>query len=159
VGVGDGVVVGRAGVAGRGGAGTNGAGAALEDRGVAAGNACAAGGTVGEGTLGRNGGVIAGALNSGGFDACGGAVGAAATDDGVRAWPCGRALPEVGVVWPVGAGIEMIPLHTEQRARTPFGGTFAGSTLKMERQSGQLTFIQPLRSCESRGWPAKAPAA
>jgi hypothetical protein len=44
----------------------------------------------------------------------------------------------------------MTPLHTEQRARTPFGGTLAGSTRKIDLQSGQLTFIQPLRSCERR---------
>src|SRR5687768_16627143 len=38
----------------------------------------------------------------------------------------------------------MIPLQTEHRAFTPVGGTFAGSTRKTERQSGQLTFISEL---------------
>ncbi|HEY3133343.1 MAG TPA: hypothetical protein VGJ47_01830 [Gemmatimonadaceae bacterium] len=56
-----------------------------------------------------------------------------------------RAPPPDGVVWPVGAGIVITPLHTEHRARTPEGGTLAGSTRKMERQSGQLTFIHSLR--------------
>ena len=58
-----------------------------------------------------------------------------------------RALPPAGVFAPVGAGMGMTPLHTEQRALTPVGGTLAGSTRKMDRQSGQLTFIHPLRSC------------
>jgi hypothetical protein len=44
----------------------------------------------------------------------------------------------------LGAGMEMIPLQTEHRAFTPEGGTFAGSTRKTERQSGQLTFISEL---------------
>jgi len=34
--------------------------------------------------------------------------------------------------------MEITPPQTEQRARTPAGGTFAGSTRKIERQSGQL---------------------
>jgi hypothetical protein len=55
--------------------------------------------------------------------------------------------------------MEMTPLHTEQRARTPEEGTFAGSTRKMERQSGQLTFIHPLRSGVYRETPATAPVA
>src|SRR5687767_15605460 len=52
-------------------------------------------------------------------------------------------LPD-GVPVLVGPGIEMIPLQTEHRAFTPVGGTFAGSTRKTERQSGQLTFISEL---------------
>ena len=56
-----------------------------------------------------------------------------------------RPLSPAGVVWPVGAGMAITPLHTEHRARTPDGGTFAGSTRKMERQSGQLTFIHSLQ--------------
>src|SRR5689334_10774672 len=51
------------------------------------------------------------------------------------------------------------PLQTEHRARTPFGGTLAGSTRKIERQSGQLTFIHSLQSCERRVSPAAAPVA
>src|SRR5947199_366783 len=64
---------------------------------------------------------------------------------GVAAGVAVRAAPPDGVGCPVGAGIVMTPLHTEQRARTPEGGTLAGSTLKIERQSGQLTFIHSLR--------------
>jgi len=71
----------------------------------------------------------------------------------------GRLPPDGGGVWPLGAGIEMTPLHTEQRARTPVVGTFAGSTRKIERQSGQLTFIHSLRSGVYREMPAAAPAA
>lgn len=37
--------------------------------------------------------------------------------------------------------IAIIPPHTEQRARTPLAGTFAGSTRKTDRQSGQDTVI------------------
>src|SRR6266480_5639410 len=54
--------------------------------------------------------------------------------------------------------MEITPLQTEQRARTPDGGTFAGSTRKMERQSGQLTFIHSLRWCVHRESPVVAPA-
>jgi hypothetical protein len=36
----------------------------------------------------------------------------------------------------------MTPPQTEQRARTPVAGTLAGSTRKMERHSGQVTFIE-----------------
>jgi hypothetical protein len=61
-----------------------------------------------------------------------------------------RWLPVGGVFCPVGAGIEITPPQTEQRARTPAGGTFAGSTRKIERQSGQLTFIHSLRSFSAR---------
>lgn len=70
-----------------------------------------------------------------------------------------RWLPDGGVFWPVGAGMEITPLQTEQRARTPVGGTLAGSTLKIERQSGQLTFIRSLRSYARHVWRAAAPAA
>ena len=38
---------------------------------------------------------------------------------------------------------EITPPHTEHRARTPAGGTFAGSTLKIERHSGHATFMTP----------------
>src|ERR1700686_762526 len=55
--------------------------------------------------------------------------------------------------------MEMTPLQTEHRARTPEGGTLEGSTRKMERQSGQLTFIHSLRSGGHRESPAAAPAA
>jgi hypothetical protein len=39
--------------------------------------------------------------------------------------------------------IVMTPPQTEHRARTALGGTFAGSTRKTERHSGQETFICP----------------
>jgi hypothetical protein len=88
-----------------------------------------------------------------------------------RDWDSDRALdvpacgfptfgfPIGGVFWPVGAGMEMTPPQTEQRARTPEGGTFAGSTLNIERQSGQLTFIRSLQPAGCREKPAAAPAA
>jgi hypothetical protein len=69
-----------------------------------------------------------------------------------------RSFPDGGVVCPVGAGIEITPLQTEQRARTPVGGTLAGSTRKIERQSGQLTFIHSLQSFARHVWRAAAPA-
>ena len=69
-----------------------------------------------------------------------------------------RPCSEIGVEMPDGAGIEITPLQTEHRARTPEGGTLAGSTRKMERQSGQLTFIRPLQSCEHRESRATVPA-
>jgi hypothetical protein len=59
-----------------------------------------------------------------------------------------HALEDAGVFCPVGAGMEITPLHTEQRARTPLGGTLDGSTRKIDRQSGQLTFIPLLQSCD-----------
>ena len=70
-----------------------------------------------------------------------------------------RGDPDGGVLWPVGAGMDITPPQTEQRARTPEGGTLAGSTRKIERQSGQLTFIRPLQSSAHRGMRAAAPAA
>jgi hypothetical protein len=85
---------------------------------------CAAGG--GGGALDRLGATGAGARAAGGVAARGAAL--------------------AGVFEPVGAGIDITPLHTEHRARTPAGGTFAGSTRKIERQSGQLTFIHFLQS-------------
>jgi hypothetical protein len=42
-----------------------------------------------------------------------------------------------------GALTEITPPQTEQRARTPPSGTFAGSTRKIERQSGHVTFTAP----------------
>lgn len=74
-----------------------------------------------------------------------GAACAGSLEDGEVRW-----LPVDGVLCPVGAGIEITPPQTEQRARTPAGGTFAGSTRKIERQSGQLTFIHSLRSFAAR---------
>jgi hypothetical protein len=80
--------------------------------------------------------------------ACG--VGRGGVDDGSFDVGDGRWLPAGAVLCPVGAGIEITPPQTEQRARTPDGGTFAGSTRKIERQSGQLTFIHSLRSFAAR---------
>lgn len=42
-----------------------------------------------------------------------------------------------------GAAMEMIPPHTEQRARTPTVGTFDGSTRNTDRHSGHDTFTTP----------------
>jgi hypothetical protein len=74
-----------------------------------------------------------------------GGVDAGSFEDGEVRW-----VSVGGVFCPVGAGIEITPPQTEQRARTPAGGTFAGSTRKIERQSGQLTFIHFLRSFAAR---------
>jgi hypothetical protein len=87
--------------------------------------------------------------------AAGGVNGGVAAVAGVTA----RGDDEVGVLAPLGAGMVMTPLQTEHRARTPLGGTLVGSTRKIERQSGQLTFIHSLRSGEHRVLPAAAPAA
>ena len=46
--------------------------------------------------------------------------------------------------------IEMTPPHTEQRARTPVAGTFAGSTRKTERQSGHETVMVRDLHCAAR---------
>ncbi|HKR09890.1 MAG TPA: hypothetical protein VJS39_11915 [Gemmatimonadaceae bacterium] len=97
-----------------------------------------------------------------GFGEGGGVYGGdAGAENGADGWAGGvavRGVAAVGVVKPLGAGMVMTPLQTEHRARTPLGGTFAGSTRKIERQSGQLTFIHSLRSCEYRVLPAMAPA-
>jgi hypothetical protein len=79
-------------------------------------------------------------VRTGGGGGGGGAAGrGAAVAAGVAR--CGAA----GVATPDGAGMVITPLHTEHRARAPDGGTLAGSTRKIERQSGQLTFIRCLR--------------
>jgi len=70
-----------------------------------------------------------------------------------------RGEPVTGVVWPVGAGMGITPPQTEQRALTPTVGTLAGSTRKIERQSGQLTFIHPLQSSAHLGKRAAVPVA
>ena len=103
--------------------------------------------------LGGAGGAVYG-LGAAGGNGCGFCVDGVAAGGVVE-----RATDDVGVLTPLGAGIVITPLQTEHRARTPFGGTFAGSTRKIERQSGQLTFIHFLRSCEHRVSPAAAPAA
>ena len=51
------------------------------------------------------------------------------------------------------AAIVMTPPQTEQRARTLVSGTFDGSTRKIDRHSGQVTFMtfpQPARRASSR---------
>src|SRR6266542_6263937 len=55
----------------------------------------------------------------------------------------------VGTLPTPGAGTWMIPLHTEQRARTPPAGTFAGSTRKTEEHSGHVTFTCSLSGAQS----------
>jgi hypothetical protein len=46
----------------------------------------------------------------------------------------------------VGSGTGITPPQIEQRARTPPGGTLAGSTRKMEEHCGQPTFtVNPAR--------------
>src|SRR2546423_2202770 len=102
--------------------------------------------------------VLAG-LGGGGAGVYGGAAGAVDWVEGCAGGVAVRGVAAAGVATPLGAGIVMTPLQTEHRARTPLGGTFAGSTRKIERQSGQLTFIHSLRSCEPRVSPALALAA
>jgi hypothetical protein len=63
-------------------------------------------------------------------------AGVLATTAGVRTGVAVRGVIAglvSGVVAPT--LIRMIAPHTLQRARTPFGGTFAGSTRKTDRQS------------------------
>jgi len=95
----------------------------------------------------ENGGVSQPADAEGGVGGADCLLRSAGVADGVGV----REAPVVGVAWPVGAGIVITPLQTEHLARTPAGGTFAGSTRKMERQSGQLTFIRSLQSGVHRG--------
>lgn len=52
--------------------------------------------------------------------------------------PSEDGVTEMGSVPPE---MEITPPQTEQRARTPVAGTFAGSTRKTERHSGQETVI------------------
>jgi hypothetical protein len=70
---------------------------------------------------------------SGNDGAGGGAIDAAASG----------ALARDADVANSGALTEITPPQTEQRARTPPSGTFAGSTLKIDRQSGHVTFTAP----------------
>jgi len=100
--------------------------------------------------------VLAGFGGDGGVK--GGAEGVLNGAEGCAGGVAVRGDAATGVVTPLGAGMVITPLQTEHRARTPLGGTLAGSTRKIERQSGQLTFIHFLRSCERRVLPAVAPA-
>src|SRR3990170_1475477 len=150
-----------------------GAGAAAGEKGLGDGGAAGDGGadrdggTYGGGTGGVKAGGAAGAGRCGALGVEKGEESHAPCVGGVargRAWAglsvpgeIREVLPE-GVLVPVGAGMVMIPLHTEQRARTPVAGTLAGSTRKTERHSGQLTFIHFLPQCAHPGLRATAPA-
>ena len=135
-------------------------------RGAAEASMVLGGGGAGGGEAGRGGGAagagVRGAelLNGAGSqlsDACGVVRWRGWLPDGVLEPPA-WGIPVGGVFWPVGAGMEITPPQTEQRARTPDGGTLDGSTRKIERQSGQLTFIRSLQSDARRERPAAAPA-
>jgi hypothetical protein len=158
--------------------GTNGGADGPAPTGARGGNAGVAGGDRNSGTLPDGDGGVAVAVigpdssrrrGGAGISAVRGGDGGADGVNGAAGGPKGgavcvpgavvRGAGALGVLAPLGAGIVMTPLQTEHRARTPLGGTFAGSTRKIERQSGQLTFIHSLRSCERRVLPAAAPVA
>jgi hypothetical protein len=68
----------------------------------------------------------------------------------------------IGVCRPIASAIPtgITPLQAEHRARTPPGGTFAGSTRYVVEHCGQLTFITHLqrhRECSDAG--CRVPAA
>src|SRR5437764_6193687 len=96
------------------------------------------GGRGGTGTDGGGGGG-AGARGAGG----GGAAAAGATGAAGARWAAGTA----GAAAPVAGFTGNTLLHTAQRARTPPGGTLAGSTRYTVSHDGQVTFIsRPPRS-------------
>jgi hypothetical protein len=145
-----------AGVGDAGGGTTAGAGTALNGTGagVAIGAALAAAlatdGAVDAGIGGGDGGAgateaavggdagmaMAGLVPAGVYGRCG--VGR--DGRGAATAPREAGVTEIGSEPPAMA---MTPPHTEQRARTPVAGTFAGSTRKTDRQSGQETVIVP----------------
>lgn len=81
--------------------------------------------------------AIAGLVPAGVYGRCG--VGR--DGRGAATAPSEAGVTEIGSEPPA---IAMTPPHTEQRARTPVAGTFAGSTRKTDRQSGQETVIVPV---------------
>src|SRR5438132_988054 len=106
----------------------------VERPGVDAG-AAGAGAATGGGATGRGAGGAAAATGGGGVGGGGGGAGGGGAGGGAAA--------------AAGAGVADAPLaligktvrHTEQRARTPAGGTLPGSMRKMVEQVGQVAFI------------------
>ena len=96
------------------------------------------GAAAGAGATGRGAGTAG--LGAGAVGA--GAAGRGAAAAGTGAGRCGAAW---GATWGApfadSATMLMTPPHTEQRARMPAEGTFAGSTRNMDRHSGHVTFI------------------
>jgi len=88
-----------------------------------------------------------GDVGSGGGTITGGGVTAAGGGGGARAATAGAGAGTVST-----APTAKTPRHTEQRARTPPAGTFAGSTRKTVEQVGQVTFMRQSPSSRPCSW-------
>ena len=97
------------------------------------------------------GGATGAAYDGAATDAGGGAFATAGElSDGVANADCTTpAEALVTITGNVPPAMAITAPHTEQRARTPLAGTFAGSTRNTERQSGQATVIE-----SHSGWPS-----
>src|SRR5690606_21294678 len=145
---------GAAGVANGAGAGAAAVAAGVANGAATAGVGCVAAGAVLRGAtgVGRAGEIASGGAAGVGLGAgiAAGAAEGVAAKAGVRgAAADGAGAAGTSAKSALGAAVlttRMIPPHTEQRARTPDSGTFAGSTRKTLRHSGQLTFINPLQA-------------
>src|SRR5262249_31505351 len=80
----------------------------------------------------------------------------ASLDSVVRSLATGDEFEENSSSIEEPAEIVMTPPHTEQRARTVLDGTFAGSTRKTDRHSGQETFTFPPSRPTYPGAPSPA---
>jgi hypothetical protein len=98
-----------------------------------------------EGDGGGAGGMLADGVGARG----GGASGAASASDSIIARSAASQPPRAGIAATVAADtgasmpIRITAPQTEQRARTPPGGTFEGSTRKIELHSAHETFTAP----------------
>jgi hypothetical protein len=96
--------------------------------------------------------ATAGLVPAGVYGRCG--VGRDGRDPAAATAPNDAGVTEIGSEPPAMA---ITPPHTEQRARTPVAGTFAGSTRKTDRQSGQETVIAPALRSGARSDHAAVP--
>jgi hypothetical protein len=108
------------------------------------------GGAIGTAALGAGGAATAGLAPAGVYGRCG--VGR--DGRGAATAPSDAGVTEIGSEPPAMA---ITPPHTEQRARTPVAGTFAGSTRKTDRQSGHETVTVPALRSGVRCDPAATP--
>src|SRR5437588_8133403 len=139
----------RAGGAGDGGGRIVGVGgAAAGAAGGPAGRGGAAGGAAGAATGPEKRGIPGGRGGTGTDGGGGGGAGARGAGDGAAA-PAGAAGARGGTAATAGAAAPVTGftgntlLHTAQRARTPPGGTLAGSTRYTVSHDGQVTFTLP----------------
>jgi hypothetical protein len=140
-----GVAGGRAGAGGVGGIIRRGIAGAVAAGGGAAGGAAAGGGGA-TGADATGGGATAGADDAISWNGTIGASKAGAATGTARDTRGGGALTRVGAnssSTAIPMPTVMTPPHTEQRARTPAVGTFAGSTRKTDWHSGHETFTSP----------------